>query len=228
MDLFAAARRGAVPALRSLLRPEAECDADLRDDWGQTALMLAAEAGRTDCVALLLAAGADVGAQDAESGYTALHRALLSGQVAAAAMLVRVGGASVDSPLDHEGLSPLALCELAHGPAETAEAALAGDVYTWGQAGGLPLGRPAATGSHEARPARAKLPAPPSSLEEGALTAAAAARGETADPRGVVAVAAAKHHTLFADARGAPLLVCVCVCVRAPLLAGRSDPSRGL
>lgn len=202
-DIFSAARHGQLDVLRSLLRPEAEVSVDLRNDFGVTPLMLAAEAGQDEAVSLLIEHGAQVGVQDFESGYSALHRACFRGQLGAVAILVRVGGASVEGPLDHEGLSPLALLQLVHGPpTPAADAPVSGDVYTWGQAGCLPLGRPAGTASLESRPARAKLPAPPSSLEEHACEVAAA-RGDTADPRGLSRVAAAKHHTLFADAAGA-------------------------
>jgi hypothetical protein len=201
-DIFSAARHGQLDVLRLLLRPEAEVSVDLRNDFGVTALMLAAEAGQDEAVSLLLEHGAQVGVQDCESGYSALHRACFRGQLGAAAILVRVGGASVDGPFDREGLSPLALLQMVHGPpASPADAPVSGDVYTWGQAGCLPLGRPAGTASLESKPARAKLPAAPSSLEEHACEEAAA-RAETADPRGLSRVAAAKHHTLFADAAG--------------------------
>jgi len=201
-DIFAAARLGQLDVLRSLLRPEAEVAVDFRNDWGATPLMLAAEAGQVEAVTLLLEQGARVETQDYESGYTALHRAFFRGQLGAAATLVRIGGASVDGPIDHEGLSPLALLQLCHSPSATAcDHLVAGDVYTWGQSG-LPLGRLAGKGSHESRPARAKLPAPPGSLEKHACEEDAALH-ETADPRGVVRVAAAKHHTLLADAAGA-------------------------
>lgn len=77
LDIWRAARRGDLGALRALLEPEAEVPVDACDDWGVTPLMCAALHGKEDACALLLNAGASLEKQDHESGYTALHRAFL-------------------------------------------------------------------------------------------------------------------------------------------------------
>ena len=64
--------------------------------------------GQEETVVLLLEHGASTTSQDAESGYSALHRAFLACKLSTAAALVRAG-ASVHTPLDHEGHSPLEL-----------------------------------------------------------------------------------------------------------------------
>ena len=69
------------------------CSASLRlaDDYGRTALHLAASCGHSDIVQWLLEEGhADLGVKDMESGHTALHRALFYGQLASARLLLQV------------------------------------------------------------------------------------------------------------------------------------------
>lgn len=100
----------------------------------------AATHGQEASVKLLLEAGASHTMQDIESGYSALHRAFLCCKLATAAALVR-GGASIHSPIDHEGHTPLELLHRKWGRrAASADAAL-GEVYTWGDAGCAGLGR---------------------------------------------------------------------------------------
>jgi len=186
-----AAKAGDLARLRSLLK--AGCSADDADDFGLTPLMHAATAGQTAAVSLLLEAGANTSKQDRESGYSALHRAFLSceaGSLEAAAALVR-GGCSVDTPLDHDGLSPLDLLMSRHGDTIAAlapicgecfpQASVSGDCFSWGMAGNPALGHAATTGL----PKRVKLPA-------------AAWR----ERRSVVGVASAKYHSVLWDAQG--------------------------
>lgn len=61
------------------------------DPFNRTALHLAASCGKTDILEWLLEENLmDLSAKDSESGYTALHRALLYGQLASARLLVQV------------------------------------------------------------------------------------------------------------------------------------------
>ena len=63
----------------------------MADRWGRTALHLAASCGKAEIVVWLLEEKhADVTQKDAESGWTALHRAVFYGQLATAVMLVQV------------------------------------------------------------------------------------------------------------------------------------------
>src|SRR5665648_3969 len=97
----------------------------------------------------LLAAGADPNAPDAESGWSALHRALHFGHLrAAAALLAR--GASL-ARRDARGRTPLDLlsCELR----ALIPAAGAAEVLGWGNGGNYTLG----TGSTAVQLAPARL-----------------------------------------------------------------------
>lgn len=87
-QLRQAAELGNVPALQSLLGKQAAIDA--RDDSGRTALMLATLHGRTEAVKVLLSAGADPNAADA-NGTTPLQAALEGDQPAIADALRRAG-----------------------------------------------------------------------------------------------------------------------------------------
>lgn len=83
-----AAERGDVPALQALLGNQPIIDA--RDAVGRTALMLATLHGRTQAVELLLAAGADPNAADA-NGTVPLQVALAGNQPAIVAALRQAG-----------------------------------------------------------------------------------------------------------------------------------------
>jgi len=92
MDTGAQLRRSAesgdVVALRALLDKQPAVDA--RDGKGRTALMLATLQGRSQAVDMLLSAGADPNATDAQ-GATPLQAALTGNQSAIAAALRRAG-----------------------------------------------------------------------------------------------------------------------------------------
>ena len=76
VDIWTAAATGNVDSLRELLAPEAEVSVDIRDDWARTPLMVAAVHDQAAAAQCLIDAGANLTLQDAESGYSALHRAL--------------------------------------------------------------------------------------------------------------------------------------------------------
>lgn len=188
--IWAAARAGDCAALRTLLEPESECAVDELDDVGASPLHIAASRGHADSVALLLEGGADHALQDRESGYTALHRAFLGGNLATAAVLVRAN-AAVDAPSDHEGLSPLELLHACYGrstrapprddacPFASRAAPASGEVYSWGDTSSVALGRAAnEAAARHTRPGRVE------------------SRGR------VVAGAGAKFHLLLVDEAG--------------------------
>ena len=172
-----------MPAVCELL--ESGVAVDEANDHGVTALMLAASQGSEELVGILLERGADVTRRDAESGYTALHRALLHCHFTVAARLVQAG-AGMDSPLDREGLSPLSLLRRLADEAPIAACercggtSTAGYLITWGAAGSVAIGRGAGASSH----------------------AVAAGRVELGDGIFASAVAASKLHTLIVDSDG--------------------------
>jgi uncharacterized protein len=91
-DWEAAVRRGDGQEIRRRLA--AGADANLRDRYGQTGLMLAAHAGHADVVETLAAAGADLNIT-AKYGLTALMLAIVAGHADIARLLV-AAGADVD------------------------------------------------------------------------------------------------------------------------------------
>ncbi len=83
-----AIKQGDVAAVRELLRSGG--DADARDRYGQTALMLAAHAGHRAVVEALVAHGAGLNAT-AKFGLSALMLAVVAGHVEIARLLARAG-----------------------------------------------------------------------------------------------------------------------------------------
>ncbi|KAG7380348.1 hypothetical protein PHYPSEUDO_007275 [Phytophthora pseudosyringae] len=87
-DLWACARTPeAAPALARLLR--AATPPDDRNDYGETALHVAAARGNDEAVTLLLRYGADLLAADWESGWTPLHRSLYHQHLFTTLLLLR-------------------------------------------------------------------------------------------------------------------------------------------
>ncbi|KAK3770373.1 hypothetical protein RRG08_028271 [Elysia crispata] len=110
------------------------CSASLRlaDDYGRTALHLAASCGHSDIVQWLLEEGhADLGVKDMESGHTALHRALFYGQLASARLLLQFN--SDMHARDTEALSPLDIIMLDKPAGITYGEKEPNEVYTWGE-----------------------------------------------------------------------------------------------
>jgi len=60
------------------------------DEFGRTVLHVAASCGSSSSVIKLLVKYSNVSAQDTESGWTALHRALFYGQLSVARFLIAV------------------------------------------------------------------------------------------------------------------------------------------
>ena len=83
-----AIKQGDVDAVRQLLRGGG--DADARDRYGQTGLMLAAHAGHRDVVEVLVAHGATLDVT-AKFGLSAVMLAVVAGHVEIARLLGRSG-----------------------------------------------------------------------------------------------------------------------------------------
>jgi ankyrin repeat protein len=106
-DFIKAAKTGDVGRIRELVQADAKLLA-ARDADGSTALHCAAWKGHPEVVAALLAAGADVHAENQNDhwGTTPLHAAAHANQAAIAAALI-AAGADVNAR-DRQGQTPLA------------------------------------------------------------------------------------------------------------------------
>ena len=80
-DLFSSVRDGNTDIVHRLLQSK-QCRARLNDrnEWGDTALHLAAEAGSSEICQMLIAAGASVTVRN-NRGETCLHRAAVGGHL---------------------------------------------------------------------------------------------------------------------------------------------------
>ncbi|KAJ7327088.1 hypothetical protein JRQ81_016847 [Phrynocephalus forsythii] len=102
-----AAKHGDEKVLKVLLNhKEASLIKDLPDGEGLAAIHLAVMANNMACLRLLIAAGADINAQEQKSGRTALHLAVEQGNVSMTGCLLLEGDAFVDSTT-YDGTTPL-------------------------------------------------------------------------------------------------------------------------
>jgi len=83
-------RSGDPERLRTLLH-RSRIEVDVSDETGITPLMLAAQLGSVELMAVLVAHGADVNAADAHQGWTPLMYAVTSGIIAATTWLLAHG-----------------------------------------------------------------------------------------------------------------------------------------
>lgn len=89
--LVGAAKKGSAQEIQALLCAGAYVDArDAAEDYGNTALICAAEAGHDEIVKILLNAGADI-CNTSCMGNTALHEAALQGHAGIAQTLLNAG-----------------------------------------------------------------------------------------------------------------------------------------
>ncbi|XP_044284767.1 nuclear factor NF-kappa-B p105 subunit isoform X4 [Varanus komodoensis] len=105
--LHLAAKQGDEKVLNVLLNhKEASRMKDLPNGEGLAVIHLAVMANSVSCLRQLIAAGADVNAQEQKSGRTALHLAVEHGNVSLAGCLLLEGDALVDSTT-YDGTTPL-------------------------------------------------------------------------------------------------------------------------
>lgn len=88
-DLFSAVRDGNAEVVHRLLSQKRQFRAKLnaRNEWGDTALHIAAEAGNAEICHMLKAAGASVTVRN-NRGETCLHRSSVGGHVEACRVIV--------------------------------------------------------------------------------------------------------------------------------------------
>ncbi|CEG40159.1 Phosphatidylinositol kinase (PIK-F) [Plasmopara halstedii] len=145
-NLWTCARSSeATPILARLLRDEAPPDD--RNDYGETALHVAASHGNDKAVILLLQYGADIMGADWESGWTPLHRSLYHQHLSTSLLLLRHAQMRFGrkflrkylyETIDHSQQSPLQLLstrlqrESKH-VSNTANSHNGGLVYTFGK-----------------------------------------------------------------------------------------------
>lgn len=90
--LHSATERGALEELREALKdPTMRALIDIPNDDGDTALTVASYRGHAECVALLLAAGAEIDAQARDGGESALMMASMKGNLSCVRTLLAAG-----------------------------------------------------------------------------------------------------------------------------------------
>ncbi|XP_077432250.1 inhibitor of Bruton tyrosine kinase isoform X2 [Vanacampus margaritifer] len=145
-EVVAAITSGSEGQLRAFLTSRCHNAATLRDEFGRTALHLAASLGKKALLEWLLEnKNADLTVKDKESGWTALHRSVFYGQIHCLLSLVKHGG--VLTTQDKEGLSALDLVMKDRPPHIVFKNADPTDVYTWGNNTNFSLGH----GNQESR-----------------------------------------------------------------------------
>ncbi|XP_062847377.1 inhibitor of Bruton tyrosine kinase isoform X2 [Trichomycterus rosablanca] len=145
-EIVAALTGGSERQLKAFLSVYCHNAASLRDEFGRTALHLAASLGKRALLEWLLdSKSADLLLKDKESGWTALHRSAFYGQIHCLIALIKHGG-SLAVP-DKEGLSVLDLT-MKDRPAHVAfRNSDPTEVYTWGNNTNFSLGH----GNQESR-----------------------------------------------------------------------------
>lgn len=138
-EIVAALTSGSEGQLKAFLSAYCHNSATLRDEFGRTALHLAASLGKRDLLEWLLdSKNADLLVKDKESGWTALHRSAFYGQIHCLMALVKRG--AVLSTLDKEGLSVLDIT-MKDRPAHVVfRSSDPTEVYTWGNNANFSLG----------------------------------------------------------------------------------------
>lgn len=226
IDVWASAEADDVASLRTLMgegggSENLDMYVDERDDHGRTALHAASSKGAESAVRFLLSRGANPNKADRESHWTSLHRALYHGHLRIALLLLRAGAVLGDEltpwqaghhlrggknngsrnnqtttrsfldkkessqsrkdGVDKDGLTPLSLLSwrLRKHLQEAVRENKGGDVVTFGKAD-FPLGYPLPNTSNVQKPRRVE-----------ALADVA-----------VVAIAAARHHSVVLDKDG--------------------------
>lgn len=145
-DVVAALTRGSEGQLRAFLSSHCHNAAVLRDEFGRTALHMAASLGKKALLEWLLESkGGDLMAKDKESAWTALHRSAFYGQIHCLISLVKHGG--LLSTLDKEGLTVLDLTMKDRPSHIVFKNTDPTEVFTWGNNTNFSLGH----GNQESR-----------------------------------------------------------------------------
>uniref|UniRef100_A0A8B9RHS2 BTB domain-containing protein n=1 Tax=Astyanax mexicanus TaxID=7994 RepID=A0A8B9RHS2_ASTMX len=135
-EIVAALTSGSEGQLKAFLSAYCHNAATLRDEFGRTALHLAASLGKRDLLEWLLdSKSADLLVKDKESGWTALHRSAFYGQIHCLMALVKVL-----STLDKEGLSVLDITMKDRPALVVFQSSDPTEVYTWGNNANFSLG----------------------------------------------------------------------------------------
>ncbi|XP_061677249.1 inhibitor of Bruton tyrosine kinase isoform X2 [Syngnathoides biaculeatus] len=138
-EVVAAITRGSEGQLRAFLTSHCHNAATLRDEFGRTALHLAASLGKKALLDWLLKSkNADLMVKDKESHWTALHRSVFYGQIHCLLSLVKHGG--LLSSQDKEGLSTLDLLMKDRPSHVVFRNSDPTEVYTWGNNTNFSLG----------------------------------------------------------------------------------------
>ncbi|MBN3318090.1 IBTK kinase, partial [Atractosteus spatula] len=150
-EVISALTKGTESQLKAFLTAHCHNAATLKDEFGRTALHLAASLGQKSLLDWLLEVkGADLLAKDKESGWTALHRSVFYGHVHCLMSLVKHGGCL--STQDKEGLSVLDLAmkdRPAHVVFRNSDPT---EVYTWGNNTNFTLGHGNQQSKHHPEP----------------------------------------------------------------------------
>ncbi|KAM6995634.1 inhibitor of Bruton tyrosine kinase [Tautogolabrus adspersus] len=145
-EVVAALTGGTEGQLRAFLTSHCHNAASLRDNFGRTALHMAASLGKKSLLEWLLESkNADLMVKDKESGWTALHRSAFYGQIHCLISLVKHGG--LLSTQDKEGLSVMDLTMKDRPSHVIFKNSDPTEVYTWGNNTNFSLGH----GNQESR-----------------------------------------------------------------------------
>ncbi|XP_053489601.1 inhibitor of Bruton tyrosine kinase [Ictalurus furcatus] len=144
--IVAALTGGSEGQLKTFLSAYCHNAATLKDEFGRTALHLAASLGKRALLEWLLdSKSADLLLKDKESGWTALHRSAFYGHIHCLMALVKHGGSL--SILDKEGLSVLDITMKDRPGHVVFQNSDPTEVYTWGNNTNFSLGH----GNQESR-----------------------------------------------------------------------------
>ncbi|XP_038047379.1 inhibitor of Bruton tyrosine kinase-like [Patiria miniata] len=138
-NLISVVTRGTPHQIKTYFTRGCRNAAHVADKFGRTALHMAASCGKFEIIDWLLRERhAGLGAEDLESGWTALHRSIFHAQVIAAVYLIN-HGASLEKH-DNEDLTPLEIAMKDH--PRYADYDLRGptQVYSWGSNANFTLG----------------------------------------------------------------------------------------
>ncbi|KAG2468233.1 IBTK kinase, partial [Polypterus senegalus] len=140
LDIVSVLTRGTTESqVKAFLSVYCHNSSTVKDEFGRTALHLAASVGKKGVLDWLLdVKGADIGAKERESGWTALHRSVFYGNIDCLISLVKHGGSLNEQ--DKEGLTVLDLTMKDRPYHLTFKNTDPTEVYTWGNNTNFTLG----------------------------------------------------------------------------------------